>query len=163
MRQDRFLVGILVGIGILVVISLALFFMRQEQADYLPDGTPESAVHNYVLALQKRDFQRAYAYLPEGENKPGLARFQQSFSTQELNLSGSSVEVGEANIDADGIATVNITVIRTSGGLFTSINREPQLALLKQENGSWKITSIPYPYWGWDWYQQIPAEKQNVP
>lgn len=163
MKQDRFLVGILVGIGVLVVVSLALFFMRQQQAAYLPDGTPENAVHNYVLALQRRDFQRAYTYLPEGENKPGLARFQQSFSTQELNLSGSSVEVGESNVDANGIATVNITIIRTSGGLFTNINREPQLALLKQENGSWKITSIPYPYWGWDWYQAIPSGKPIVP
>jgi len=91
MKQDRFLVGILLGIGVLVVISLALFFVRREQAVYLPDGSPEAAVHNYVLALQERDFQRAHAYLPDSDKKPSLARFTQAFTSQELNLSGSSI------------------------------------------------------------------------
>jgi len=72
--------------------------------------------------------------------------------------------VGEATVDESGIATVNVTVIRTSGGLFSNINREPQIALLRQENGAWKITSIPYPFWGWDWYQETPTtEKPIVP
>jgi len=45
MKQDRFLVGILVGIGVLVVIALGLFFTRQDKQEYISDDTPKGVVH----------------------------------------------------------------------------------------------------------------------
>jgi hypothetical protein len=56
MKQDRFLLGILVGIGVLIVVALALFFTRQDNQDYVSDTTPEGVVHNYALALYKDDY-----------------------------------------------------------------------------------------------------------
>jgi len=65
MKQDRFLLGILIFIGLLVIAALALFFIRQDSQVYVADDTPEGVTRNYALALQKQDFQRAYDYLAE--------------------------------------------------------------------------------------------------
>lgn len=158
MKQDRFLQGILIGILALVVLSLTLFFIRQGRADYAADDTPEGVARNYALALQKRDYQRAYAYLAEIENQPTFARFQGDFSSGQNNISGASVEIGAATIDGDQ-AAVAVTLIQAYGGLFSNVSRNQASAVLLRQEGAWKISSYPYPYWGWDWYQPIVPEK----
>ena len=72
MKQDRFLVGILIFIGVLVVVALALFFIRQDNQVYVADDTPDNIVRNYALALQKQDFQRAYTYLADNRWQTNL-------------------------------------------------------------------------------------------
>ena len=73
MKQDRGLLIILSVIAILIVVSLVLFFIRQDdQQTYQPEHTPEGVVHNYVLALHQGDFQRAYGYLQDTDEKPTL-------------------------------------------------------------------------------------------
>ena len=63
MKQDRFLIAILAGIGLLVVAAFVLFFVRQSNLNYVSDDTPEGVVQNFVLALHKGDYEKAYAYL----------------------------------------------------------------------------------------------------
>ena len=55
MKQDRFLIGILIGIVILVVAALTVFFTRKDNLIYVTEETPEGVVQNYVVALHKRD------------------------------------------------------------------------------------------------------------
>lgn len=153
MRQDRFLLGILVGIILLVVVSLALFYTRQNQAAYVPDDTPQGAVQDYVLAVQKGDYQRAYQYIQDSAIKPDEARFRQSFSGTQLNISGTSLEVEPGASINGSRATVPVTVISAGGGLFSSVNRRLDVATLVLQNGAWKIENIPYPYWDYSWYQ----------
>lgn len=158
MKQDRFLQGILIGIIVLVALSLLLFFLRQGQAEYTAGDTPEGVARNFALALQKRDYPRAYEYLAEAENKPTLARFQQEFTSGRSNISGASVEVGAAVIDGDQ-ATVDVTLIQAYGGLFSNVSRNLAGAVLVRQDDAWKITSFPYPYWSWEWYQPPVPEK----
>ena len=73
MRQDRFLTGILIGIGILVVAALAMFFIRRDDQAYLSDDTPEGVVHNYVVSILNKDYEKAYGYLAE----PHSGRFHE--------------------------------------------------------------------------------------
>ncbi|MBW2589509.1 MAG: hypothetical protein JRD71_02105, partial [Deltaproteobacteria bacterium] len=68
MKKDRFLIGILVGIGVLITAALVVFFTRQGDGQtYMQESTPDGVVHNYVLALQQGDFQKAYGYLSDEE------------------------------------------------------------------------------------------------
>ena len=60
MKQDRFLTGILIGIGVLVVVALAVFFSRKDAQTYVPDDTPEGVVYNYVLAVLNKDYEKAF-------------------------------------------------------------------------------------------------------
>ena len=59
MKQDRFLTGILIGIAVLVVAALTLYFMRRQQAVYQPEDNPAGVVHNFVLALHNGEYERA--------------------------------------------------------------------------------------------------------
>src|SRR5512146_670980 len=84
MRQDRFLMGILIGIGVLIVAALVVFFTRQNQASYVAENTPDGVVHNYVLAILNKDYQKAYGYLADLDHKPTFAEFRQAFAVGRL-------------------------------------------------------------------------------
>src|ERR1700690_3007338 len=97
MKQDRFLIGILIGIGVLIVVALAIFFTRQNKQTYVSDSAPEGVVHNYVLALLNKDYGKAYGYLADLDNKPTFDQFHHAFATGQLNPSDAGVEIGTAD------------------------------------------------------------------
>ena len=72
MKQDRFLTGILIGIAVLVVIALAVFFLRQGSQSYISEDAPEGVVHNYVLAVLNDDYEKAYGYLADLDQQANL-------------------------------------------------------------------------------------------
>ncbi len=153
MKQDRFLLGILIFIGLLIVAALTLFFVRQDTQTYGAEDTPEGVIRNYALALQNRDFQRAYGYLAEKENKPTFDYFRQAFLSRQLDVSGTALQVGAVEYMDNGEALVTVTVLYASTGPFSEGWNSTETATLTLQDGVWKITYMPYPYWGWDWYQ----------
>jgi hypothetical protein len=156
MKQDRFLLGILIFIGLLVVAALALFFIRQDAQVYVADDTPEGVIRNYALALQKQDFQRAYNYLADKDNKPTYDTFRHTFLTNQLDVSSNALQVGSVQYINNGEATVSVTVLYAGGGPFTQSSSSTDTASLVQQGGAWKISYMPYPYWAYDWYQPTP-------
>jgi hypothetical protein len=153
MKQDRFLLGILIFIGLLVVAALALFFLRQDTQVYVADDSPENVIRNYALALQKQDFQRAYIYLPNKDGKPTYDAFRRAFLTNQLNVSSNALQVGSVQYINSGEATVSLTVLYASGGPFTQSSSSTDTATLIQQAGAWKLSYMPYPFWSYDWYQ----------
>jgi hypothetical protein len=160
MKKDRFLIGILVGIGVLAVLAIVLFALRQTKATYVADDNPAGVVQNYVLAIYKMDYPKAYGYLAEGQGKPDLAGFRQVFITQRFDLSNYGVQVGDVTINGED-ASVSVTLINAGNGPFNDVNRNIQTVVLKQQSGAWKIDSMPYPYWDYSWYQ-VPANPQKL-
>ena len=152
MKQDRFLLGILIGIGTLIVIALALFFMRQTTQEYLTTNTPEAVVFNYVLAVTEKDYKKAYGYLADTANKPTYETFRQSFFNGMVNPSGVGVDVGKADIREDE-ATVELDMLFSSNDPFSSSYSNSDRALLLRQNGEWRISSMPYSFWDYNWYQ----------
>ncbi len=137
------------AIALLAALAVVLFFLRQGTQEYTGEDTPQGVVHNYVLALESRDFQRAYNYLIEGEGKPTYERFRQDLLSFEF---AASLQIGEAQV-FEQEAIVNVTVIRGGGGPFEDVYRDAANAVLVlNDNNEWKISSMPYPYWGWDWF-----------
>jgi hypothetical protein len=150
MKQDRLLWIILGGTGLLVILAVVLFFSRSDPQEYVSDQTPEGVVRNYLLALQQGDYARAYGYIQESEQKPTLAEFQRSFLRTEQELWRTAVQLGAVEI-LDQNARVTLTIIHSSGDPFNSVWNETTAALLVLQDGEWEITSMPYPYWGWEW------------
>ena len=148
MRQDRFLIWILVGIGAIVLIALGLFFFRRVETAFLPEDTPSAILNNYALALHQGDFQRAYQYLAADKNKPSYLDFRQSFLS-DSSLSGASLIINETTEEMDE-AVVGVTIL-TSNGPFADTYRQKDSASLLKQNGVWKISMAPYPYWRWEW------------
>jgi hypothetical protein len=156
MKQDRFLTGILIGIGVLVVIALVVFFMRNDAQTYVSDDTPEGVVHNYVVAVLNRDYEKAYGYLADLEHKPTYEAFRRSFLNGEVNPSSSAVDIGESVIVGD-TATVEIALIYNPSDPFSTGWRNVQTADLVRRNGAWKLTLMPqYNFWGYNWYVEPP-------
>ncbi len=72
MKQDRFLLGILIGIGVLIIAALVVFFIRKDSQTYVPDDVPEGVVHNYVVAVLNKDYEKAYGYLADLDKQAHL-------------------------------------------------------------------------------------------
>jgi len=156
MKQDRFLTGILVGIGVLVVLALAVFFTRKDSQTYVSEDTPEGVVHNYVVAVLNKDYEKAYGYLAELEYKPKYEDFRRAFLNGEVNPQNQAVDIGVSEIVGD-TATVEIALIYTSNDPFSTGYRNPQIADLVRQNGAWKLTLMPeYNLWGYNWYKEQP-------
>ena len=156
MKQDRFLTGILIGIGVLVLAALAVFFIRRDSQTYVQDDVPEGVVHNYVVAILNKDYEKAYGYLADLENKPTYDEFQNSFLTGMLNPGNSALDVGEADITGDN-ATVEVAMVYNPNDPFSTGYRDVQNAILVRQDGEWKISSMPaYYLWDYNWYQELP-------
>jgi hypothetical protein len=151
MKNDRFLIVILGCISLFVVLALVLFLVRKQPQGYGPEDSPEGVVNNYVLALQEGDYQRAYGYLQEGDRKPDFALFQQVTLQNEIANSPVAVQLGQVQINGD-FARVAITITHFRNDPFDRSWDETSAAVLTFQEGVWRITSMPYPYWGWDWY-----------
>lgn len=157
MKHDRFLIGILVGIGLLIVVALAVFFLRQGSQDYLAEELPDGVTHNYIFALQRGDYERAYGYLADKEGKPAFAEFRSAFSYSYMDATGAGVQIVDYSIierdDGDTEAVVTLIVNESSGGPFREVYRSDQVAVLVLQDGEWKIEQMPYPFFDWEWYQ----------
>ena len=154
MKQDRFLMGILIGIGLLVVLALVVFFARGDTQSYLPEDAPEGVVHNYVLAVLNKDYEKAYGYLADLENRPTFDEFRRPFLNGYVNPENTAVDVGEAEISGDE-ASVEVTQIYSSSDPFSTGYRDVQRAILVKQSGAWKLSSMPaYNFWDYSWYQK---------
>jgi hypothetical protein len=157
MKNDRFLNGLIAGIGVLILIALILFFIRQQQAEYRPGNEPNDVTHNYILGIMKRDYEKAYAYLAEGNEKPGFSQFQQELSRQNNEINHANVTIGEVFVDGEN-ASVQLNIRQSyERPLLTNASRYAEFAQLVLENGEWKLTSMPYPLWSWNWYYADPT------
>ena len=153
MKQDKFLTGILIGIGVLVLLALGLFFMRQDKREYVAESNPEGVVHNYVLAVLNKDYQKAYGYLADLDYKPTYEQFRQSFFNGMVNPADVGIDVGAVEINKDE-AVVTLAVYYSNSDPFSSRYASEDRALLVKQNGAWKLSSMPYNFWDYSWYQQ---------
>ncbi|HEX6269966.1 MAG TPA: hypothetical protein VFZ43_07010 [Anaerolineales bacterium] len=156
MRQDRFLTGILIGIAVLVVIALAVFFIRSGTPTYVSEETPEGVAHNYVLATLNQDYEKAYGYLADLDHKPTYEQFRDAFLKGIVNPSNSAVDIGDSEINGD-TASVEVVLIYNPSDPFSTGYRDVQRAILVRQGGAWKLSSMPgYYFWEYNWYQEQP-------
>ena len=163
MKLDRFLIAILIAITLLVALAIGLFFLRQGDQNYSSEDAPSGVVHNYILALQKKDFQRAYNYLQDATSKPDFNQFRAAFVSHQLDISSVAVQLGDTNQTGQD-ASVDLVVVHNNNGPFGNPFRETGSALLTQNGtGAWKITRLPFPYWGWEWFPKPVGPAPTAP
>ena len=147
---------ILVGIVVLIVAALVVFYARQNKDNYVHEDNPDGVVHNYILAVLNKDYQKAYGYLADLSNKPTFDEFRTAFAVGRLAPSSSGTKVGQATVTGND-ASVEVTSIYMSSDPFSQANANPGAAQLVNQNGVWKISSMPtYNLWDFSWYQAPP-------
>ncbi len=146
---DKFLIGIVVGIILLIVAAFTITLTRPEPI-YQAEDTPEGVAHNYLLALQKEGFERAYSYL-----SPTLDGYPDSVETFIEQIKDSSwrfrvdvditLAVESARITRNH-ATVDVRETRFyENDLFDSSQRTTVFEIeLQLEDGEWKIVDADY-------------------
>ncbi len=157
MKQDRFLIGILLGIAALILLALVVFFARSDDLVYVNEATPQGVVQNYIVAIQKRDYEKAYTYLADLENKPTDQQFRQSFFNNSVSPLGAGVEILQTEISGD-LATVELSIIYNPSDPFGGSSRYLESARLVRQAGNWKIKQMPYQFWAYDWFQPTPVK-----
>lgn len=153
MKRDRFLISILAGIAIIAILSIVLFVTRSSETRYTGENSPEGIIQDYVLALQKKEFEKAYEFLADDKEneKPEFDEFREFFITSFESYSRAGLSVGTSSITGDR-AFVTVIIQRSYGGPFNEISRMHETVDLEKEDGIWKIRNFPHPFWGYDWY-----------
>ncbi|RMF02639.1 MAG: hypothetical protein D6768_07760, partial [Chloroflexi bacterium] len=112
MKQDKFLIGILAGIVLLVVVAVVVVLSRSPGSEaYRTDNSPEAVVYNYFLAVQRKDFEKAHGYLSDDlKNKPDLDQFIIDMS-RSSDFQEFSLKIGEIS-SGDELTQVNVSLTR---------------------------------------------------
>lgn len=156
---NRLLIGIVVGIVLLVVAAFAVTLFRREPA-FQAEDNPEGVAHNYLLALQREDYERAYGYLSSTlEGRPvSVKRFIEDAESyyRSWSATDTTLAVESAKVTDDG-AVVTVRESRFYGGdLFDSSQHTSVFEMeLQLEDGEWKIVDSDR-YFAWAW-KAIPA------
>jgi hypothetical protein len=155
MKQDRFLLFIIIGILALVGVALVVFFTRQTTIlEYQADDQPRGVVFNYLLALDKGDYEKAYGYISDISGKPTLIKFRQTMAMNKSQFKTNAVDVTEESIDGQ-TATVLVVTTMAGGGPFDRGFSNTENASLELVDGKWRIISMPYEFWSYDWNQPV--------
>lgn len=154
---DRFLIAIVAGIALLVGAVLAIALLRPHEPGYRTDSTPEGVAHNYLLALQLEDYERAYTYLsstlpgyPEDTAAFGhdVREHRRSFGhyDDDVSLAVESSHVQDGRADVEVRRTVHFRGGPLDSGQYSS-TFDMTLRLDGQE---WKVSDSDY-YWARCW------------
>jgi len=159
MNKGKYLLLILSGIVLLSIIALYLLISHQESKGYVAEDTPSGVIYNYIYAIQKRDFDRAYSYLADGRGKPSLAFFKSIFYNERRYFASVNVLIMDERIikaKTKGVpdAVVEFVIVDSDSTAFIASHYTSNVARLVQQDGKWKIIYFPCPYWGLDWYVQ---------
>lgn len=156
MQNDRLLLGIVAGIAVIVVAAFGLA-VRQPAPDYTTGTAPQDVALNYLLALRRGDYERAYGYVaPTVAGYPAtLEQFvDEGSDLARYNPDQATTESVESTTVTGDRAVV--TVRQTSfdeGGLFESqqYDSEYMMRLERSPGDEWRIAhSDIYWYHCWD-------------
>lgn len=160
-NPDKFLIGIVAGILLLIVVAFVVVLARP-QPEYRNDDSPEAVVHNYLLALRLGDYERAREYLSprlKGYPKDAEALADDVDEHSRLRFDNRDVTLDtQSAVIRGNTATVEVLESSfTGGGLFDSGNYNRRFDMkLRQENGEWKLVDGDN-YWTSCW-EQLPAD-----
>jgi hypothetical protein len=155
-NTDKFLVAIVAGIVILVVAAFALILLRPEP-QYRSDDTPDATVHNYLLALQQEEYERALSEIshdvpnrPQDGNEMEWDINQNSWQFERYG--DLSLVISGSRISGDH-ATVTLTETRSYGIFPGDVSSQEVVMRLKLDENGWKLIGGKA-YWSDDWEEE---------
>ncbi|MDJ0752167.1 MAG: hypothetical protein QNJ45_01510 [Ardenticatenaceae bacterium] len=155
--RDWFLISIVIGIAVVVVAGLVLALRGSEPLDYVSDDDPEGVAFNYLLAIQQKDYDRAYGYLAADlPSRPADAGqffddLQNSWDCSSERLEQSGFRVDDSEVFTDRAVVFVEQTVFTSGDLFgsSSYTNRYTVNLIKEPAG-WRINNSDQ-CWSFDW------------
>ena len=143
--STKFLLGIVIGIVLLVIITFSVVMLRPEPT-YQDDTTPDGAAHNYLLAIQNKDYDRAFAYIPEKyrypENADDMAATirENSWAFDTDSDFSLAVESTQMRGEDKAVVTVRKTTFYNNGLMGSDQSSRTFTLDMILENGMWKVS-----------------------
>lgn len=150
--SSRFLLGFGIFIAVIVVVAVVISVIGSNgPVKMLPGDSPEGTVQQFLIAVQDRDYVKAFSYLspPDTTGYP-KDTYDNWVSSAQSNRNLSSWKASIVKSDAKGNdATVDVAVdVFRAGGLFENpVNTHYITFVLQLENGKWLIKSPVDLYW----------------
>ena len=148
-RRWLFISAIVIGLLVIATVTLVLL-TKGNKVTLLPENSPQGTVQRYLMAIQEKDYQKAFGYLSFSPTDK-ITSFSdwlmmvgpQSSSQSVWRATLGTVTENENNATVE----INIDTLR-SGGLFgdSQFSQQINFLLIKKGN-SWFITSPNYIYW----------------
>ena len=150
MKIDRFTLGIIVGVLLLVigaVITVTVTGGRGWQsAEYLNEDTPEAVVHDVFLAIVRNEPDVAMShYSRDVLEDEGEAGFREYFNYYDSGRSARRLRILNVDISEEGdkaYVTVAIDNFHQSGLFDSGTSTYQRTIPLVREDGAWKIDTI---------------------
>ncbi len=155
--SDRFLIAIVVGALLVAGAAATSTLWHRGEPAYRAEAAAEDVAYNFLLALQQKDYARAYGYL--SPQLTGYPRSVEQFAAEAgMPYQGgpernATMEVAPAQVTGD-LATVDVReTIFYNGGLFNSgENTITYPVLLQRVDGAWKVINGGN-HWNGNWQQ----------
>jgi len=156
-KSDTILIWIVGGIVVLVIAAFAIALVKPK-ATYMADDSPEGVAFNYLFAIERGEYERAYGYLsPETKGYPESVddfrddikdyswEFSNLDSSTALDVIGTDITGSRADV------TMRVTYFR-EGDLFDSGQSSYtfDVTLREDDNGEWKIVNADR-FWVYCW------------
>jgi hypothetical protein len=141
MKSDKMLVWIVIVIAVLAAAAVLVYSFREEVA-YIDENTPEAVVHDFVLAIQREDYKKAYGFVLADIKYEEFLEYSVNNTYQEYGII-----IERSEILDKGTAIVEYLVVVESQSLVDSSYSYPESTTLtiKEEGGDWNISYM-YPY-----------------
>ena len=137
-------------LGVLLIGSVAVALL--DEAEPLPEGTPEAAVQRYLKAAETEDYQLAYSLLSSTLRKHcTLEQFYGASLDHGDRIGDSRITLEDTDtLDDMAFVTVRITNVRGGGPFGTQESSFERRFTLGREDGEWRLTEAPWPYYRCD-------------
>jgi hypothetical protein len=145
----RWLVIFAVVISVLVIATVSLVLLiKENDVTLLPEDTPQGVVQRYLMAIQDRNYQKAYNYLSFNPKDKITTYNDWIMMVSSSPASTWKATLGKITENGDN-AKVEVTIdIFHAGGLFEDTLRSQQIIFqLNKINSKWLVTSPTYIYW----------------
>ena len=144
--SGRWLAGITVVVGALVVVSLIVALAAGSgEAPLLAEDTPEGTVQRYIRALQAGEYDDAHALLSEADGRCDIDDFKRQRRFDAEN--DVRVRLGATRpAGADVEVTVHVTRFSASPPFGVSESTSDYRYLLTETDAGWRVVDAPWPF-----------------
>jgi hypothetical protein len=148
-RRWLFIFAIVIGVLVIATVSLVLL-TKGNKVTLLPEDSPQGTVQRYLMAIQEKDYQKAFGYLSFNptDKITTFSDWLMMVGPQPSSQSVWKATLGKVTVNGND-AAVEVTIdTARPGGLFGDSEFSQQLTFfLTKTNNAWLITSPTYIYW----------------
>ena len=159
----NWLIGGGLFLAALLVASVVVALLEDEES--FAEGSVEEAVQVYLKAAEDDDFETAYGFLSsELKDECPIDEFAGGHIPTRSDIGDDRVTLEKTTTVGETVfVTVRVARIRGSGPFGTSESSFEQRFSLRQQEGDWRFTEYPWPFFRCGPFKPEPVRRPPAP